>query len=264
MNEEIEQPVEQPVEQEVEIQEGETDVEASEETETSEAVEASDDGEEARKEEARKRFAERESRREELERLKRENEHLRAIAQQQPVRSQEVSQPQRQYIPDPDEPKLDAYFDAGKTAEEWSRDHRAYLDYSEAKKREVYKVHDDVASRLKKYSKVNKDIFKYEVALSKMVTPELAKGIINCDNLGEVVEALALDEDKVYALNQIRDPFKLSRELLKLEASLKKKPSISGAPKPITSVKGTITNSGIDLADISQDEYRKYRNSQRR
>jgi len=255
---------EQTVEQVVETQEViETpQVEEQQGEETAE-VQPEIAAEEARKEEARKAFAERESRRQKELRLERENEYLKKIVTQQVAPQNAVPQQVRRQ--DPNEPKLDNYFAEGRTAEDWSRDHRLYIENEIERSRSIGNTKKQIDDKLNEYAKTNKDIFAYENALSSMVTPAVASAIINCEQLGGVIEALALDEDKVCALNAITDPYKLSREIIKIEESLRKKPVFSGAPRSPEVSKGKAPQSGgVDISNMSKAEYKKLRNSQRR
>lgn len=253
------------VEQEVIETQEQPEVEQTEEQSSEQVTEEQQQAaEEARKKaEGIKRFEERESRRLKEARLERENEYLKKMVSQQVTPQSTVpQQPRRQ---DPNEPKLDNYFAEGRTAEDWSRDHRLYIEQEIERSRSIGNTKKQIDDKLNEYAKTNKDIFTYENALSSMVTPAVAAAIINCEQLGGVIETLALDEDKVYALNAITDPYKLSREIIKIEESLRKKPVFSGAPRSPEVSKGKAPQSGgVDISAMTSAEYRKFRNSQRK
>lgn len=246
------------VEQQAEQQESQPADSEQSETDTA--------AEEARKEAARKGFEERKAKRAREEQLKAENEYLKSIVSRVATQPQQQQQAQPQQVyNDPNEPKLEIYFANGRSAEEWSRDHRVYLESEMQKQQHVMTAQKTIASKIEEYSKVNKDIFEYERELAAMVTPAVAAAIVASDKIGELIEKLVLDDESIARLNAIQDPYRLSREIIKIEETLTKKRNISGAPNPPSTTKSKAPQgSGSDISTMSKAEYRAFRNNQRK
>ena len=251
--------------------------EVVEATETEEATEGTDnppvEGEaegvesDAEKKQAREKFWERQNKTKEqaadAERLRRENEYLR----QQALQSQQAPHaPQQQYV-DPNEPDLDTYLENGRTAQNWSRDHHKYLRDQEHVAQSRNNVAQTYNERLKEASKESKDIYAYEDAVTRIIGDRayIATEIVESESAPAIIEAIALKPELADGLLNARDQRSLTREMIKLENSIKKKPSFSGAPTPKSQSKGEPPqSSSVDLSSVSFSEYRRLRNQQRK
>ena len=260
--------------QKEEVQEVTEQVEETQETqEVSESTESvknpPGEGEaeksQAEKEESKKRFWERQQKykeqADEAERLKRENEYLRQKA------LQNQNQEQQAYK-DPNEPDLDVYLENGRTAQDWSRDHKRYLDNQDSVAQQQKSLNDSYSDKMKKYSEQSKDIFEYEKAVVRTLNgrSDLAQAIMKSDKAPQLVEAIALKPELADDLLYARDHYELARSMINLENSVEKKPSFSDAPKPKSERKSEPAQSGsVDLSklDISFSEYKRQRNRQR-
>ena len=216
------------------------------------------------KENARKGFWERQNKYKEqageAERLRRENEYLRQQALQ-------AQQQERQQYKDPNEPDLDVYLDNGKSAQEWSRDHRIYLDNLDRQQRSREKLSGDYSSKMKEYSEQSKDIYEYEQAVTRSLgnRSDIAQVIMRSEKAPQLVEALALKPELVDDLMYARDHYELARKIVEIESSVSKKPVFSDAPTPKSQRKGEpVQSTQVDISKMSTAEYRKFRNSQRR
>ena len=254
----------QEVEQETQTQEETQEVAEGTENTDNPPAEGKADKSEAEKEEAKAKFWERQQKykekAEETDRLRRENEYLR----QQALQFQER---ETQEYKDPNEPDLDVYFENGRTAQEWSRDHRAYLSQQESFANMQNSLNKRHVEKINEYAKENKDIYAYENAVVNTLNGrgDIAKAIMESEKSPQIVEAIALKPELADELLYARDPYSLARAMIKLEDSVSKKPVLSGAPAPKSQSKGeSPQKSYVDISKMTKSEYRKFRNSQRR
>jgi hypothetical protein len=246
------------VEQEVtdvETQVEDTQEEATEEiTEETPSEDEAEDPEAIAKEQKKEGFWKRQQKlKEDAERLRQENEYLKTMANKPPPQQQA----RQEYIPNPNEPILNDYLDRDLTPEQWSRDHRAFLDQEEKAKAQQRTLATTYEQRLKDYAEVNKDIYAYEQDVARNVSPVVASAIMDSENSAQIIEALALDPTKYQELNNSRDMFQLAKNILKIEGGITSTPSFSNAPKPVKKLKGepVVGSKSDNLALLSKEEY---------
>jgi hypothetical protein len=241
---------------EVETQAEDTQEEATEETteETPPEEGEADDSEATAKAQAKEGFWKRQQKlKEDAERLRQENEYLKTMANKPPPQQQA----KQEYIPNPNEPILNDYLDNDLTPEQWSRDHRAFLDQEAQAKAQQRTLATTYEQRLKDYAEVNKDIYAYEQDVARNVSPVVASAIMDSENSAQIIEVLALDPTKYQELNNSRDMFQLAKNIIKLEGGTKGTPSFSNAPKPVKKLKGepAIGSKSDNLSLLSKEEY---------
>lgn len=240
---------------EQEVAEVETQEEATEETteETPPEEGEAEDPEAIAKAQKKEGFWKRQQKlKEDAERLRQENEYLKTMANKPPQQ-----QAKQEYIPNPNEPILNDYLDRDLTPEQWSRDHRAFLDQEEKAKAQQRTLATTYEQRLKDYAEINKDIYAYEQDVARNVSPVVASAIMDSENSAQIIEVLALDPTKYQELNNSRDMFQLAKNILKLEGGITSTPSFSNAPKPVKKLKGepVVGSKADNLALLSKEEY---------
>jgi hypothetical protein len=248
----------QEVQEEVtqETQEQEVAETPTEEVEAEEAVKSEEEVKNSRE-----GFWERQNRRkEENQKLKEENEYLRKLAMNQQPTHTQPSTPQV----DPYEPTLDSYLEQGKTADEWAVDKFAYLESKKQKKQEVSTVQSNYAKNIQEYSKKEPQIFNKAKDVETVTIPAVQEAILMSNNPAEIIDAIHRNPDIADDLNNSRNVFELAGKLANIKIE-EKKPTFSGAPKPISQPKGDPIQSGhADLSKLSKAEYIKVRNEQRK
>ncbi len=237
-----EQAIDNTQEQNVPPQEGEAKAEETKESQT--------------KEEAKNGFFERQKR--EKEKLQRENEYLRKLAYQQ-TQTQQVQQPkQSQY-------NQELGLEDFQTEDDWFEYKLNQREMQRQQQNEINNLKGGYEQKLTDYSKLNKEIYEYEDYVSKIVSPNVARAIMQSDKAPQIVESLALDPEKARDLNCAQSEYDLARKMVALEGSIDEKPRFSNAPPPQSTPKSDPVKSGsINMANLSKAEYRKLRNEQRK
>lgn len=237
-----EEAIEEIQEQNIPPQEGEAKAEETKEPQT--------------REEAKNGFFERQKR--EKERLQQENEYLRKLAYQQ-------SQPQQVQQPQQAQQKQELGLEDFQSEDEWFEYKLNQRERARSQQNEINNLTSSYQQKLNNYSKDNKEIYEYENYVSSLVSPEVARAIMQSEKAPQIVEALALDPEKARELNYSQNHYDLARKMVNLETSMEEKPRFSNAPPPPSMPKSDPVQSGsINMANLSKDEYRKLRNEQRK
>jgi hypothetical protein len=255
------QPVEEVETEPVTQPENTEEVEAPETETEGETPEPSTEIDE--KEKARKHFEERQSKREMLERTQRENEYLKEELKRR-TQPEAPQQPQRNF--DPNLPDLDRYLEEGKTAQEWGVDFHNYQESAKKQASQRYEVENTFSGRMEEYSKNTSEIYEYAKAVDRMVLPAVQESILLSEKAPELIEKLALYPEVSKELNNSRNVYELAKKISKLEAEFEKEktPPVSGAHKPIDTVKSTSPAPKVDISKMSGAEYREHMNNKRK